>query len=233
MIEGADFPLDPKIYNPDTMAGQPITVATLLWDRNEHSFEFSAYDESWVEKLFTNFRDKFSRPMRFIVFTDKLREFSTPLIEQRLLESHRPLTYTACLEPYELGVPMILVGLDTIPTGNCDELADYCFYGDRVAVPRDPLFPDKVCNGVALVPAGQEWVWRDRDPAMTDMDWIRSNAGRLAVIDDLFPGQVLSYKGTARKEGVGDARIVYFHGRLKPPELGHIGWIHRAWGGAI
>lgn len=212
--------------------GEIITVATLLWDRNEHSYSFSeAYDESWVEKLFAGFRDKLTRPMRFVVFTDRPRAFSTSLIEQLSLESPRPLTYSACIEPYRLNTPTILVGLDTIVTGSCDELADYCFYADRPAVPRDPIFPEKLCNGVALIPEGWARVWTELPPGKNDMEWVRelSADGRWGVIDDLFPGQVNSYKKTVKQCGVGDSRIVYFHGHPKAPELQHVGWIARAW----
>lgn len=223
-------PLNPEIYTAETMAGQPITVATCFWTPNSGSYEFSRmYDETWVEKLFAGFRDKLSRPMKFVVFTDKLREYSTPLIEQRLLETDPP-GYAAMLEPLKLNEPMILVGLDTIVTGSCDEMADYCFYGDRIAVPRDPFYPDKLCNGVMLAPKGNAWLWNDRNRELSDMEWVRANANRMAVIDTLFPGQCKSFKGEVRAAGPGDARIIYFHGFPKADTLGHVGWISRAWG---
>lgn len=59
------------------------------------------------------------------------------------------------------------------------------------------------------------------------MEWVRRFAHRF--IDDLFPGQVLSYKGAVKRQGLGDARIVYFHGREKPHELPHVGWIREHW----
>ena len=222
--------LNPEIYTPEAMAGKPITVATCFWEPNVTSYDFSrAYTTQWVEKLFTGFRDKLSRPMKFVVFTDKIRQYSTPLIEQRLLETNPP-SYAAMLEPFKLNEPMIVVGLDTIVTGSCDEMADYCFYGDRIAVPRDPFYPDKLCNGVALVPAGQAWLWNNRNLELSDMEWVRANADRMAVIDNLFPGQCKSFKGEVKSNGPGDARIVYFHGFPKADTLGHIGWIARAWG---
>lgn len=58
------------------------------------------------------------------------------------------------------------------------------------------------------------------------MDWLRRQPH--AVIDDLFPGQVVSYKGHVMQHGLGDARIVYFHGFEKPHEL-HLEWINRNW----
>lgn len=206
-----------------------ITIATLLWQLDPAVYD-NTYDESWVEKLCAGFKRNLTRPMRFVAFCDEPRTFS-PGIEVQLIE-RRPITYGVCIEPYKLNVPTIIVGLDTIVTGNCDELADYCFYGDRVAVPVDPFYPSKVCNGVALVPAGQRTEWWDNYSGQNDMDWTRQKheAGAVALIDDLFSGQVQSYKGSVQQRGVGAARIVYFHGDPKPSDLGHIGWIDRHWG---
>lgn len=207
--------------------GGAITIATLLWDANPNSFHYSTmYNEVWVEKLYRGFARNLTRPMRFVCFTERGRSFKEP-IEQIQLGIDKP-DYSACLEPYKLDVPMILCGLDTIVTGNCDELADYCFYGDRIAVPRDPFYPDKVCNGVALVPAGQRKVIYDPKPAdVNDMEWIRTQ--NVEVIDDLFSGQVRSFKGSVLKNGLVDCRICFFHGEKKPDELSHVGWIGRHW----
>lgn len=203
-----------------------IIIATLLWDKNKSTFAYSqCYDESWVEKLYRGFARNLSRPMRFICFTEKDRSFSEP-IEQVRLERDQP-DYSCCIEPYKLDKPMILVGLDTVITGNCDEHADYCFYGDRVAVPVDPFYPDKVCNGVALVPAGMKARMYDAFPGGNDMEWIRSQP--VEKIDALFPGQVRSYKGHLKGKDIGETRIAYFHGELKAHELPHIGWIARHW----
>lgn len=212
-----------------------VTIATLLWDVNEESFGFSRmYDETWVEKLYRGFARNLTQPFTFMCFTDIPREFSEPGILQHRIEMDPP-GYGACIEPYRLDVPMILVGLDTVITGNCDHLAVHCIAGDRIAVPRDPFFPDTVCNGVALVPAGQAAVFhrhRHAGGRANDMDWIRAMhaAGEVDVIDDLFPGDVVSYKGAARDHGVGEAAIVYFHGEQKPHELAtHVPWIAEHW----
>lgn len=206
-----------------------ITVATLLWDANKNSLPFSRhYTTEDVEKLYRGFARNLTAPFRFVCFTERPRKFTEDAIEQESLAASEP-NYSSCIEPYRLGSPMILVGLDTIVVGNCDALARYCETGTQLAVPRDPFFPDKVCNGVALVPAGHEWVWRTFDGKMTDMEWIRKRD--VAVIDDLFPLAVSSYKGRIRKHGLDDeTAIVYFHGDLKPHELGHVGWIAKHWG---
>lgn len=204
-----------------------ITVACCLWDTNAKSLHFSRmYDETWAEKLYRGFKRNLSVPFRFVVFTDHPRDFAERAIEQELLGCE--LDYGAMIEPFRLNEPSIIVGLDTIVTGNCDHLAAYCLGADKVAVPRDPFYPDKVCNGVALVPGGKRGEFYDSHDGEKDMDWIRSRD--VAVIDDLFPGQVLSFKRhVLRSEWSEETRIVYFHGEKKPHELSHIGWIARHW----
>jgi hypothetical protein len=202
-----------------------LHVATALWDANKHSLDFSrAYDESWVEKLHAGFRRHLTWPFHFVVFTDRPRQFSAG-IDQEMLQAAEP-DYGSFTEPYRLNMPMILCGLDTIVTGRINQLASYCISADRIALPRDPYSPARACNGVALVPAGQRQVfdeWRGEN----DMEWIRQQPHRF--IDDLFPGHVVSYKGHARQAGLGDARMVYFHGQEKPHQLAGIDWIDREW----
>lgn len=203
-----------------------ITVATLLWSPNANSFDFSrAYDETWVEKLYRGFARNLSMPFRFVCFTDRPRDFCEA-IDQEPIRGR--LDYSACIEPYGLGEPMILVGLDTVVTGNCDDLALYCLTRTRLAVPLDPYAPHQVCNGVALVPPGHQHIAIAHDGRTNDMDWIRQHDP--AVIDTLFPGQVLSYKVHVKPRGLGDARIVYFHGAEKPHEIYHnTPWLREHW----
>jgi hypothetical protein len=207
-----------------------ITIACCLWDANDQSFSFSrCYDETWVEKLYRGFARNLTQAFRFVVFTDREREFYEP-IEQERISQDSP-GYSACLEPYRLNAPMILVGLDTVITGNVDHLARHALATKRLAVPRDPFVPDTVCNGVALAPAGYDWLWIEKG-GDNDMETIRSlyRDDKVDVIDDLFPGQVVSYKGAAREQGLGDARIVYFHGPEKPHEIGYANdWIREHW----
>lgn len=203
-----------------------ITIATLIWDANEASYDFSRmYDESWVEKLYRGFARNLTLPFRFVCFTDRKREFAEP-IEQEFIEGAKD--YSACIEPYRLGEPMILVGLDTVVTGNCDHLAMYCVEGKRLAVPLDPYDPRVVCNGVALVPREHQHIAIAHDGRTNDMDWIRAQDP--AVIDALFPGQVQSYKVHVKGRGLGDTRICYFHGEEKPhQEAPRVNWIREHW----
>lgn len=201
-----------------------LTIATLFWQANRNSRSFSTmYDVNWVEKLYRGFRRNLTQPFRFVCFVDQVYAFAHPEIVIRAIADAEP-SYSTCIEPYGLGEPMILVGLDTVVTGNIDHLAEYCLTADTIALPRDPYKPAQACNGVALVPRGNAHVYR-RHNGENDMDWMRAQPH--TFIDDLFPGHVVSYKGKA-KGGLDDARIVYFHGEEKPHQL-NVGWISENW----
>lgn len=192
-----------------------LHVVTLLWAANRHSLVFSRdYDESWVEKLYRGFARNLTMPFRFVVFTDRERTFAHPEIAQEGLWSDEP-DYGTCIEPYRLGVPMILTGLDTVVTGNCDRLGNMALNAPMIALPRDPYSPERACNGVAIVPEGKADIY-ERWQGENDMEWLRAQPH--AFLDNIAPGQVVSYKGHVKKHGLGDARIVYFHGFPKMAE---------------
>lgn len=202
-----------------------LTVATLFWQANDKSRSFSTmYTEEWVEKLYRGFARNLTMPFRFVCYTDRARKYSEPI-----LQNINPMLgangYSDCIRPYEMGEPMILVGLDTVVTGNIDHLAGYCFMADRIALPRDPYKPQIACNGVALVPAGWERIGKEH-AGENDMAWCRSFPHHF--IDDLFPKHVRSFKGSVKKQGLGDTRIVYFHGEEKPHQL-KIDWLKELW----
>lgn len=203
-----------------------LCVAACLWDSNEKSEAFSrCYSEEWAEKLYRGFRRNLTIPFRFVLFTDRIRDFDEP-IEQELLTTENP-DYGCLTEPYRLNEPMILCGLDTIIVRNIDHLAEYCLTAQQIALPRDPYQPNHSINGVALVPAGHRAVY-DQWRGENDMEWMRR--WPTAFIDDLWPGQVLSVKfHDIRRRGLQDARVAYFHGRPKPPELMHLPWIAEHW----
>lgn len=208
-----------------------LTIATCLWDANAASKAFSRmYDESWADKLYRGFRWNLTREFRFVVYTDRERVFSEPGIEQARIEMNPP-HYGAMIEPFKCDDPCIVVGLDTIVVGNCDALADYCLTADKPAIPRDPYVGVsrwQRTNAVVLAPKGCRAMLWDGYAGENDMDWI--NARDTALLDDVFPGAVVSYKGRVQHCGLEpENRIVFFHGPAKPQELPHVGWIKRAW----
>jgi len=201
-----------------------ITIATMLWDKNKHSQYFSTmYDETWVTKLYNGFARNLTVPWRFVLFTDRPRMLPAHIKQDRI-RMEEP-DYSCLIEPFRYGCPMILVGLDTIVLGSVDHLASYCLTHDKLALPRDPFDPKVACNGVALIPEGHQYVYRNWR-GENDMIYLRTQEHD--YIDDLFPGQVVSYKVHVKKNGLGNAKIVYFHGQEKPHELDEP-WIKENW----
>lgn len=201
-----------------------------MWEANEKSKFFSSmYDETWVVKLYNGFKRNLTIPMDFVCYVDQKYDFGDAPIRQQRIYSSQP-TYKDCIQPYELNVPMILVGLDTIITGNVDHLAEYCLDDDinkrLIGLPRDPYHPNVACNGVALVPGSMKQVWTKRSDA-DDMTEVRRWPHQYLEIP--FPGAVQSYKGHVEKHGLGDTRIVYFHGRKKPHQLRRLPWVRENW----
>lgn len=194
-----------------------ITFASLLWDANEHSHQFSlAYDDTWARKLFNAFRRHTDLPYRCVLYTDRQRDLP-PYIEQVIQPDLGKVNgYGDCIRPFEMNVPMILVGLDTLIVGSIDKMAKWCLDNPgKLALPKHP-FEDYSINGVML--------WGGSNPAIfadwrgeNDMDWIRQFPHER--IESLWDGKVKSWRAHVRKGGVGKARIIYFHGRLKFDEL--------------
>lgn len=195
----------------------------MLWDANEHSRDFSrGYDETWVEKLYRGFERNLTVPFRFVCFIDWFRDFEEP-IEQRLLRSYFKPDYGSCIEPFILNTPSIIVGLDTIVTGNVDHLADWCMTADKIALPNP--YGKESCNGVVLCPAGKRAIfddWRGEN----DMEWLRRQSHE--TIDQIFASEVVSWKAHVRGKGLGAARIVYFHGVPKPDAVNEA-WVMEHW----
>jgi hypothetical protein len=204
-----------------------ITIATLLWDANEESYPFSRmYNEKWVTRLYDGCARNLQIPWRFVLFTERPRKLPSEIKQERM-KAAKP-GYGDCIEPYRFGVPMILMGLDTIITGPINHMAQYCLREDvKLALPQDPNQEKGIaCNGVALIPAGHQFIyrnWKDEN----DMLYLRKQPH--VLIDDLFPGQVQSFKGHVKANGLGDTRIVYFHGDEKPNQLKSEPWIRKHW----
>lgn len=114
-----------------------LTIATMLWQHNGRSHGFSqCYTPEWVDKLYRGFERNLSEPFRFVCFTDQDYDFSEP-VETLCIGESKPW-YGCYIEPFQIEGPLMVVGLDTVITGNCDALAGYCYAGEFVGLPLDP-----------------------------------------------------------------------------------------------
>lgn len=222
-MDAGDFGRDQPAPKPDC-----VTICTLLWEPNNQSFAFSrVYDESWVDKLYRGFARNMTQPFRFVCFTDRHRRFEENVIQEPIW-SEGEIGYDACTQPFRLDVPMILCGLDTVIVGNVDHLAVYAMSGGELAVPRDPFAPQRACNGVVVCSGGMRATMFDAHAGENDMEWIRSKPH--VFLDDLWPKQIVSWKGYTQHYGIEDeTRIVYLHGTPKQSDLMHLEWMREAW----
>lgn len=203
-----------------------LTACSIIWDANGKSRNFSKmYDESWVVKLFNGFDRHLTLEHRNVLYTDRKRDLPDT-IEQVVVPGLGRRGYAECIRPFEMGCPMIFVGLDTIITGNIDKLGKWCLEKKVMCLPRDPYNPHQAINGVCLIPEGYQRVAREH---RGENDMVHVRKYRHRFIDDEMPGYVRSYKGHVEKHGLGDTRIVYFHGLKKPHELQHVEWIREHW----
>lgn len=212
-----------------------LVVACCLWKANERSALFSqCYDETWVIKLYNTFHRNLERPWQMVCFVDEPRgKLLNHPIDQELLLSDRPYDWRCLIEPFRLSdqYPMIILGLDTIILGRIDHYVDYCMDpGNKMALVRNPYQMDQSINPIVLVPQGNSRVYTEWDRQRNDMEWLRTFDHESNFMDDLWPGEVLSYKAHRIGEfGPGDARVIYFHGKPKPHVLQHTALITQHW----
>jgi hypothetical protein len=208
--------------------GEVITFCSLLWDANEKSHDFSrAYTDEWAVKLFNQFRRHTSLPNRCVLYTDRHRELPKHIhqvVQPDLGKSH---DYGDCVRPYEMNVPMILVGLDTLIVANIDKMVRWCLeHPGMLALPKHPCEEWSI-NGVQLWGGGNPDIfanWRGQN----DMDWMRMQPHER--IDELWKDKVVSYRHfVLPNKGPGKARIIYFHGRKKFDELREDPFIKANW----
>jgi hypothetical protein len=203
-----------------------LTVATCFWQANRHTAAASScYTPEWVNRLARGFARNLTIPHRFVVLTDRHYVGFDPEVTQERLSTDCP-DWASMIEPFRIEGPLIVAGLDTVICGNIDHLATWCLVGDRIALPRSPG-KDYACNGIAFVPAGYRSVYEDWDGVRNDMEWLRTQPH--VLIDKLYGSAVVSYKCDVRPNGLGDARVVYFHGRPKTDSLLHLDWVREHW----
>lgn len=139
--------------------------------------------------------------------------------------------------------PIIYLDLDTIILQNIDFLFSP---SAAMTILSDFYSPNRWNSSLISLPPGNFGleVWERYSPRVpqlfrSDQDWIyytlalnprNSSDGVIGTWQTRFPGKIVSYKGSGRKQPQ-DAAIVCFHGRPKPHELQGTEWVQRAWSG--
>ena len=198
-----------------------ITVSCVYYKNTTgQPYWAGCYSPEWVDKLCRGVMRNYSKPFKFVCFTN---EDWLSFKEEITLVSLVPGSWhTICKQQHALDCDnLVILGLDTIITGKLDEI--FAFEG-ALAVPRDPYMPDQPCNGVVI----QRGARPDIASATAGSDMMVIRQFPHQYLDDLFPGQVLSYKVHVKLNGLGDARLVYFHGVPKPSDL-QDDWVKEHW----
>jgi hypothetical protein len=225
-------------------------VCTLFRPPNYLPEWSDVYDASWADKLYRGIARNYSKPFRFVCLNDGGYTFaenviSIPLLDSagwgNMLEAFRPEISDDCIT---------VLGLDTVITGDITSIVDT----DTVCgLPRSPgmrVAKNEICNAIGIY--GREyatglWETYQSDPEywqrtallggqFSEVAFLRQNVKEdVTLLDDLYPKQIISYKAHLRRQRNRDrrralrksARIMYFHGRPKPPDVEP--WLLQHW----
>jgi len=199
------------------------------------------YDESWADKLARGVRRNSDFQSDLTMVSDWLRPQGHDLV-------YPERDWSSLMEMFNPKVVgpegAILVGLDTIITGDLTPIEEAC-KGLSCIAPLDPYRKPEICNAVVYVSQEKaEEVWHKwcarRDDALvnpkyrfmgkfSEMVWLRHHLNPDAYWDDLVPVAIQSWKvdlnkGAPRK----DTAMVYFHGREKPQDVKQ-DWVKECW----
>jgi len=145
------------------------------------------------------------------------------------LELFRPDAFPA-------GETVLYLDLESLPVG---WLTDIASYAGPFAMIRDLLHPPRgMQSGVMAFTPGDVtaaiWEAWMRDPAghmrkfRGDGEWLNANS-QPDVLQDIYPGQIVSIRREARMGPPAGARIVCAHGPLMQLNSPTSGWAHKQW----
>jgi hypothetical protein len=204
----------------------------------------------YVDALYHAVRRHLSVPHRFVCFTDNMPRYGLHPYHVRLVPSadrfvpsaRGYMNKLALFRPgvFAEGERVLYLDLDTVITGSLDDIASY---DGEFAMLQDLMFPQLRASGVMA--------WRGRFgghiwesyaaagfPRHVNFEgfnyggdgaWIMQHAPNADVLQDLYPGQIASYKMSG---GVlaPQTRVVCFHGVPRPHEI-ETGWVPALWSG--
>jgi len=221
-----------------------------LWKPNGESPGWSnEYSPEWGDRLARSIR-RHNPDAEIVTITDYDKEdFGEDIECHEFLYGSRD--WSSMMELYRPEIVKdraILVGLDTICTGDLEDIDDLVLHdGYCHIMPLDPYFSPKTCNGVVGVNFGtSQEIWfnwtakaargaRDSEEyrmfgRFSEMVYLRKNAKASDLWDEVAPGQVLSYKVHVRpaRHLPERAKLVYFHGTPKPQQIKD-DWLEEHW----
>jgi hypothetical protein len=199
----------------------------------------------YVDALWRAVKANLSLPHRFVCFTDNMPRYGLHPYEVRKVPHPDLKGWMNKLALFKPGVfadgeRVLYLDLDTVITGSLDGIAAYA---GEFAMLEDLTFPQLRASGVMAWRGGfGAHIWESYVEAGMpenvrfegfnfggDGAWIMGHAGRMDVLQDLYPNQIASYKVSG---GVlsPQARVVCFHGVPRPHEV-ESGWVPALWKG--
>jgi uncharacterized Rossmann fold enzyme len=222
--EKPDTSNDRKIYHAWRKDNaEKITVCCVNW-RN-----YLGRGAEYVNTLHTMVKTYLSLPHRFVCFTDDPIGLNEGIEVEALpvnLEGWMNKLYLFKRGVFTEG-RVLFLDLDTTLCGRIDKIAQY---DGEFAMLRDFYRPDGYGSGLMAWQAGfgsEIWeryetagfpIVQGGDQAFIDQVFEKTDY-KPDVLQDLFPGQIVSYKVHCTMEVPVDANIVCFHGNPRPHEV--------------
>lgn len=217
-----------------------MNILTVLYTNVNGTPTYSSqagYSPEWVDKLVAAIERNSSQRNEFYCLVDRhdysFRERIIPVMIEGKIDGWSPMMET--LRPEICAGPRMVLGLDTIVKGNIDAILEW--NGD-CGLLDDPFEKGMICNGIGMYSqscVGRLWhLWENRNRlfgrnelmyngAISEMAFLRKTVGEECTkLNRLFPNQIQSYKAHWSKNDIHrriNARIVYFHGNPKPPNI--------------
>lgn len=199
-----------------------ITVACVLRSGGD-------YDPSWVYALHRGV-SRHLQDFEFLCLTD------TPVAVPWVPLLHGWRGWWSKAELFRPGLfqgPVLYFDLDTLIVGELEELASYRGPHARLS---DFYQPNLAASGVMAWTPGlhTEAIYNaalklnGRFPSGRSDYWYAKVAPKVDRLQQLYPGQLVSFKAHARQGPPAAARVVCGHGRPRFSDPA-AGWAHRAW----
>ena len=213
-----------------------LDIVCILFDPNNKGLpDYSAragYSAEWVDKLARAIRRNTTLDHQIICLVDQDYDFQEPVEKIPLIT--KETGWGCVMETFrpEIGTDQrFVIGLDTIITGDLNQILSW---RGQCGLLTDPYHRETLCNGVgSFHPDFCEWIWKawqrrneygERifyNGRVSEMAFLRLLAADAVRLDELFPAEIQSYKVEWRKTPAmrEQAKIVYFHGNPKPPNI--------------
>lgn len=215
-----------------------LTVACVLKSgRFEAAIYKDGYNAEDVLRLKNMVQDSISVPYRFVCFSD----VEVPCDRIPLKNGWSGWWSKVELFSEVFDGPVLYFDLDTVICGSLDDIATH---PHRFTMLRDFGWKEVANSGVMAWSGDYTAIYEKfkedpkshmkkylRPPKLGDQAYIFETQNPIELFQDVFPGQIVSYKkDCVGKPRPADVRVVCFHG--EPKGAGSAGWVKQIWSNA-